>query len=115
MADKDKIVALLNRRLAAHSGSPPTHILADEILAEIQAECIELLVHNDDGPDYFIGCVEVPSNTTYDEACEKLEGCWCDWREEVPHPDADSEFIPWLVEKHGWSEGKGNYHFTIGE
>lgn len=78
------------------------------------AENIELLVHNDDGPDYFIGCVEVPANTTYEEATDKLEGLWCDWMEEREDPDSDSEFIQWVVETHGWVEGEGNYHYTIG-
>ena len=77
---------------------------------------IELLVHNDDGSpdDYFIGCVEVPPLTTAEEACTKLDLCWAEWRDEVPHPDSDSEFIEWLSKEHGWVSAELNSHHTLG-
>lgn len=30
---------------------------------------------------------------------------WGAWRQAEPQPDTDSEFIPWLIEQHGFREG----------
>jgi len=32
-----------------------------------------------------------------------LEEAWTEWHEATPHPETDSEFIDWLVEKKGWT------------
>jgi|GEM_PF-3883423 len=77
------------------------------------ADKLDLSV-SDDGHSYYIGTVELPDGD-YDEVCNKINALWYEWREEVPHPDADSEFINWLVEKHGWVESTGNFTHTIGE
>ena len=111
----------------AHSGfdtesthiSPVSEDEVQELLAEIKRgdpSRIELsaIDNGHDFRSYHIGCVELPANTTYNEACDKLEELWWTWREEVEHPDADSDFIPWLVENHGWVQAEGNYHYTFG-
>lgn len=43
---------------------------------------------------------------------DALADLWDEWREENPHPDTDSEFIEWLVEK-GWTEHPVPHTFTI--
>ena len=35
---------------------------------------------------------------------DALDDLWAEWREEVPFPDTDSEFVEWLVEQKGWTE-----------
>lgn len=85
-----------------------------------ERECIDLIVHIGADKslglgveDHFIGCVELPANTTYDDACQKLNLCWGDWRGEVGLAQNDSQFINWLVKKHGWIKVEGNYSHTL--
>ena len=33
---------------------------------------------------------------------DALDDLWAEWREAVEHPDSDSEFVEWLVQKKGW-------------
>jgi len=80
-----------------------------------KVERIEVFVHNDDGPDYYIGCLEIPDELVYEEACQKLDEYWAEWREEIPVPDTDSEFISWVADVKGWVQADGNYMHTIGE
>jgi hypothetical protein len=35
-----------------------------------------------------------------DMSDDKLLVLHSEWREEVPHPDTDSEFLEWLLDKH---------------
>lgn len=65
-----------------------------------------------DGTLYTIGEVEVPSIIADDPTINGFDGgrnigqmideYFAEWRGEVPHPEADSQFIDWLVEKKGW-------------
>lgn len=43
-----------------------------------------------------------------------LKEYWDEWKEEVPEPDADSEFIDWLVEnKKGFSHPKVEVTYAV--
>lgn len=45
---------------------------------------------------------------------ELLKAYWEEWREEVPEPDSDSEFIDWLVEnKEGFSHPKVEVTYAV--
>lgn len=35
---------------------------------------------------------------------DALDDLWAEWREVVPQPDCDSEFVAWLVAEKGWKE-----------
>lgn len=63
-----------------------------------------------DCDDCFIGHVE-----TDDIDLElKLDDLWAEWHEENEHPDCDSEFIGWLIEKgHARSPSVALSHYTI--
>jgi hypothetical protein len=56
------------------------------------------------GEDPFvIGVVVAPATITAENLDAELDRLWSEWREEVPDPDTDSEFTPWLTSK-GWRE-----------
>lgn len=62
---------------------------------------------------YIIGTVTPPATVADDDTDAALDALWEEWREEEPTPDADSEFVAWLVEK-GWREvesyGQHTFH-----
>jgi hypothetical protein len=37
---------------------------------------------------------------------DALDDLWAEWRKAVEHPDADSEFIDWLVTEKGWKHAE---------
>jgi len=88
------------------------------------SEKIDLFVPGDDGP-ILIGCVEVPGITSYEEAVKKLLLCWVDWRHmlgaierleekfETELPKNDSDFIPWLVDTHGWVKAEPHHRLEL--
>ena len=43
----------------------------------------------------------------------RINALWCEWREAVPEPDADAEFIVWLIEAKGWTEAEANNEHTV--
>lgn len=54
-------------------------------------------------PDgYDVGAVQSPTNDIYETEIERIDKLWNDWHRENPHPDCDSDFVLWLVEKHGY-------------
>ena len=53
---------------------------------------------------YDIGTVIPPDSV--EDAEVALRELWSDWRIEVPEPEHDSQFIQWLVERHGWTKPK---------
>ena len=44
---------------------------------------------------------------------DALDDLWEDWRMANPHPDADSEFVEWLVNMRGWTEVEAHQKYTI--
>lgn len=72
---------------------------------------LDLFVPSDEGP-ILIGCVELPRLTSYEEVAEKLKLCWADWRDEVPHSDAE-DFVQWLADTHGWVAAQPNYRLEL--
>jgi hypothetical protein len=84
---------------------------------------ISLSVQQSGEPAYHIGTVQPPTingKPVYTAASEflgkrspegkpvnvhdALDDLWAEWREAVPHPDCDSEFVAWLVAEKGWKE-----------
>jgi hypothetical protein len=66
-----------------------------------------LQVPGDAGCDetYFIGQVEYRGDYQEEGAAGELQNYWNQWREEVPQPGADSDFVPWLIENSkNWHE-----------
>lgn len=62
-----------------------------------EEQTVILHISTNDGQNViFIGAVEAPD----DFDAKQLPGLWDDWRADVPNPDADSEFIEWLLERH---------------
>jgi hypothetical protein len=73
---------------------------------------ITLFVHQDGEDPYIIGTVRPPADKySFDPDTigqshnihYALDMLWRQWREEVPIPDADSEFVKWLIDR-GWTE-----------
>jgi hypothetical protein len=60
------------------------------------------------GDGYSIGSVVAPAYMTDNDVRVSVDYLWNMWREEVPHPDSDSDFILWLIQK-GWQEDKNEY------
>lgn len=60
----------------------------------------------DDARSYSLGTVWVDRACyTTDTIGAALDDLWDEWRESVPHPDSDAEFIDWLTaNKAGFSE-----------
>lgn len=45
---------------------------------------------------------------------DALNELWSEWRDAEIHPDTDSEFIEWLVEKKNWKQHPSPVLHTIG-
>jgi hypothetical protein len=65
---------------------------------------IFILQEENGGSPFFIGQVEYRGLGDEDKAAEELQNHWEQWREDVPEPDADSEFVAWLINKPHWHE-----------
>ena len=68
--------------------------------------CLQIF-NEDDGKNYDLGDVVPPKYIHQPELGEAelsdlITDLWGKWREEVPQPDADSQFVDWLIEK-GWT------------
>ena len=65
-----------------------------------------LNVRDDEGDEYYIGAVTVPvepsTGKPLDDVHITLRELWEAWREEVPHPDCDSDFVDWLIHERQW-------------
>lgn len=57
---------------------------------------IERKYCDDDRPSHCIIGGVITSRTE-----QEINHLWLEWREEVEYPDSDSQFIDWLVKKHG--------------
>jgi len=68
---------------------------------------VNINVRND-GDGYCIGSVVAPTNMAEDEVRSFITWYFDTWREAVPHPECDSDFIQWLV-KRGWKKDKNEY------
>lgn len=57
-------------------------------------------------PSYLIGQA-VPPSDEYD-----IDSLWSEWRATSNEPEADSDFIAWLVDENGWTEPlvESTYH-----
>jgi hypothetical protein len=69
---------------------------------------IDVYIQDDEGR-YFLGSVVPPTRAEGN----RINALWCEWREAVPEPDADAEFIVWLIEAKGWTEAEANNEHTV--
>ena len=73
---------------------------------------ITLMVQQSDEEAYIIGTVTPPATLPDDDTDAALDELWAEWREAEPTPDADSEFVAWLVAK-GWREVESHGQHTF--
>jgi len=62
---------------------------------------------------YPIGAVIPPAGSSDNSFLHEILGdLWIEWRETMPHPDSDGEFIDWPIER-GWREAESNSEHTF--
>lgn len=66
-----------------------------------------------DDVTYRLGTVRVVLKRVDGELDEWVAARFAEWRAEVEHPDADSQFVKWLCEKYGCTEVPGNHRVII--
>ena len=88
-----------------------------------RTEVIDISVHDSstDIGSYHLGSVTPPDHLLADSRAKDgqrfwhavLNGLWSEWREAVPEPSHDGEFIEWLANAKGWEARESGYHVTI--
>jgi len=66
----------------------------------------------DEGPIY-LGAVTDPLHRPTEQVEAIIDSAWPDFQE--TKPDADSEFIPYLVEHYGFTEADENHQIVVGK